>query len=86
MVRAAKATVDSNGVLSAEGDIHPRLEEVRSLTFERLDKAEQAECKAALENLDIPTTTLTDAMNTAYDGKLRKATVGRHRRGDCKCA
>jgi hypothetical protein len=57
-----------------------------ALFVERLDKAEQAECKAALENLDIPTTTLTDAMNTAYDGKLRKATVGRHRRGDCKCA
>lgn len=57
-----------------------------ALFIERLDKAEQAECAAALGNTDIPTSTLTDAMNAAYDGKLKKATVGRHRRGDCKCA
>ena len=57
-----------------------------ALFVERLDKAEQAECTAALDNPNIPTSTLTDAMNAAYDGKLRKATVGRHRRGDCKCA
>lgn len=57
-----------------------------ALFIEALDKAEQAECVAALDNPSIATSTLTDAMNAAYDGKLKKATVGRHRRGDCKCA
>lgn len=53
--------------------------------LEQLDKAEADECRQALANLSIPTSMLTEAINTAYESKLGTPSVGRHRRGDCKC-
>lgn len=50
-----------------------------------LPPGEAAECRKALEDKTIPSSMLTNAINTAYDAKLGKASVGRHRRGDCKC-
>lgn len=53
--------------------------------LEQIDKGEAQECRQTLADHAIPTSMLTDAINTAYGSKLGKASVGRHRRGDCKC-